>query len=177
MRGHVKTEAQKPQVLWKTLAIANEDPHAFAQALEAGLQELTDNGYNLVSQIPRGTALILTGQRVLSQLATPLILPSESGPAPEPRRRRLVDTPPSGQRSEEVLYHYREGGAQKQLWFGRFAEALRTLRTHLERTDDVVEPLSITLSSMTRYEASSWVALLRAFAHELDSPPPNKPLE
>ena len=148
----------KPQ--WKTVAIATPDPIAFARELQTSLQELTDQGYVINSQMARGDALIITASR---------LPPTEPPPA---LRRRVVDLPSarsSGVPFEEVLYHYLEAGEQKQRNYPSLVDALRALKEDLGR--EGVSAVNNATVSLTSFEPESLSYLLRMFAEDLQPPP------
>lgn len=144
---------------WKTIAIDTPDPVAFAKELQSTLQELTDDGFQLTSQMHRGEALIITANRVHNI--------GDTLPAPPVRRRVVLPSTPSAQGlpSDEVLYHYLEKGLQKQLICGSMVDALRAVKEHL-KNDDVL-PLNITSVTMTRFEPDVFPTLFKMFVEEL----------
>ncbi len=170
----------QPKVTWKTVAVVSSDPHAFAQALQSALQELTDLGFGVVSQALRADgSVVLTGQKTEGFAEGPFFpvpQPVPQGPPPvmSARSRRIPDPAPRelGLRTHEVLYHYREGGVQKQKTFVCLVDALRTARDDLK--SDAVLPLTIVMVAMTRFEPRSWPLLFKSLKDELDA---DKPLE
>jgi hypothetical protein len=153
------------QLEWRTIAVAGQDPLVFAKELQGALQELTDSGFTINSQMQRDNALIITASRVTQ-------LPQEAQPAPPPvLRRRIIDLPAAhtqGATTEEVLYHFVENGRQKQLSFPTLVEALRVVKRHLEVE---ILPINLTTVSMTRFEPLAFPTLLKLFAEELQCPP------
>jgi len=64
----------RSNVEWKVIAVDEADALSFAHKLQQVLTELTEQGYNVVSQMTRGSALIITATKLLSspqQEATP----------------------------------------------------------------------------------------------------------
>jgi hypothetical protein len=51
-------------VEWRVIAVDGATPEAHAQKLQQVLTELTDEGFNIVSTMPRGSALIVTASRI-----------------------------------------------------------------------------------------------------------------
>ncbi len=153
------------KVEWKSLAVANEDPHEFAAAFAAALQEMANEGYNVINQITRNSAIIITGQRVDST-ETPLL------PASDSSRTYVVEmTKPSNDgtirnpRTREVTYYFMQGGQQMQRTFPALEDAVQLLREHLGQTEDVV-PIAMADISVRRYEAEDFSTLLRSFPEE-----------
>lgn len=151
------------KVVWKTWAVMGDHPGVFAERLAAALQELTDEGYSLVSQMPRDGAIIITGQKTdgvfsVAEAAHLGLTP----PASFSNRRRLVEPPkatiPEPSRSE-ALYHYLQDGEQKQEWFERFGDAMALVRRHLASSDI----LPIRVVAVSHFEPEAFPALLEAF--------------
>lgn len=172
-----------PKLEWHTIAVTAKDALGFARDLQSALQELTDSGYTITSQMQRPEGLIIVASRVVDTSADTLPAPRsvDVGTA-DPRttaaraagafRRRVVEMPSArshGATTEEVLYHYIEKGNQQQRAFPSLVDALRILKDHLHR-DDVV-PVNITTTAMTRFEPDSFVLLLKLFAEDLPCPP------
>lgn len=149
---------------WRTIAVTAKDPLAFAKDLQSALQELTDDGFTIASQMPRGEGLIITGSR----LEAPV--PSEPSELPKHTTRRRVIELPSARlqstTSEEVLYHFIENGQQRQLPFPTLVAALRTVQLHLSGASDVL-PVGITTVALTRFEPTAFPMLLKMFAEEM----------
>lgn len=166
-----------PHVEWKTRAVTGVDAAAFAKDLALALQEMTDSGFTIVSQVMRGDAIIITGQRVES-MQEPQAMFSVS-PATS-TRRRIVDYP-TGEAagvSKEVLYHYIENGQPQQRSFHDVVDALRLVQAHLaapsvpySSTAAGVIPVRITAVELRVFELRSFPALLKAFADELRNKP------
>ena len=161
-RQRMRVGPPKMQVEWKVVAVSSADPKVFAAELQETLQSLTDGGYSLVSQLPRGDALVITGQRAL--------LP-ELPPEPEPRRRVVVEpkTSPPAQVTEEVLYHYIDEKLPKTQAFSTLFGALRLFEAHL--TSDRILPQQLTRVSLTRFDLPAMGALLRQHASDLHPSP------
>ena len=152
---------------WRTIAVSADDPLVFAKGLQSALQELTDSGFTIVSQMPRGEALIITASRVHED--SPEMSPEL--PTHTTLRRRVVEMPSAraqGATTEEVLYHYIENGTQRQQSFSTLIEALRVVKAQLEV--DML-PINITTVSMTRFEPLAFPMLLKMFAEDLPCPP------
>ena len=168
----------QPKVAWKTLAVTSKDPLVFAQELEGALQEMTDGGFNIISQMARDGAVIITGQRV-DLIASPDMLALFSAsqvPQAPGLRRRIVEVPSArstGTTSDEVLYHYLAFGKQNQQQFATLVDALRVVQKHVEGPDDIV-PISLITVTMTRFEPAALPALFKTFAEDLRA---DKPLE
>jgi hypothetical protein len=153
-----------PKVEWKTVAASNPDPSLFAEEVERALHSLTDNGFNVVSQLPRNGALIITGQRiVMAEGQTPAPTPDHSS-----TRRRILDAPVRAQCAEayEVLYHYLEHGEQKQKRYATMVEALRVVMEHLKSQSDIV-PINVIAFTTTVFEQEELPSLLKTFARDL----------
>jgi hypothetical protein len=169
----MRINPREPKAVWRTIAVTNKDPLVFAKELESALQELTDAGFNIVSQMTRDSALVITGQKV-EMPAEPQAYGTAPTQPPPGLRRRIVDTGrrEHGATTDEVLYHYMEGGEQKQEKFADLVDALRVLKMHLTGTADVV-PISLMTVTMTRFEPEALPLLLKTFADDLntDTPP------
>jgi hypothetical protein len=164
----MKVPPTRPKIVWKTVAVTGDDPVRFAQALEASLQEMTDGDYNIVNQVVRGSAIIITGHRVeaVDGVASP-----PRAHAPNERRRIVAAPQASGATTEEILYHYIEEGKQKQKAFPALVDALRAVKAHMDAppVPDVapVCPVSIVTVSMTKFELPMFSTLLKAFSEDL----------
>jgi hypothetical protein len=78
--------ASGSHIEWSVLAVRGETPELFAEKLEETLQMLTDDGYSIVSQMPRGDAVIITAQRSVSPRTRQARRPiDEPLPLPMPR--------------------------------------------------------------------------------------------
>ena len=164
-----------PKIDWKTKAVTAKDPQEFSLELQRALQELTDGDYKIVNQLIRGDALVITGQKVdMSVLHSPRRLDAVTVPPPGGQRRIVASAAPSEKVTEEVLYHYREFGVQKQRSFATLVEALRLVKEHIFAPGDIV-PISITCITLATFEPSSWPGLFKAFEDALEETP-NKPL-
>ena len=179
-RQRMKISPQQPKVTWKTVAVTGDDPHAFAKGLESALQEMTDNGYHITSQVMRDGATIITGQRVENAIPSDdqdRQMESPTQPPPPPRRR-VVSKAPTTKTTDEVLYHYIEHGKQTQKSFPSMVDALRVVKEHLGRStlrgEDPVAPICLIATSMTYFDVTSIPYLLKTFAEDLAAP---KPLE
>jgi hypothetical protein len=153
----------RPSIDWKTLAVTAQDPLEFAKGLQTALQELTDNGYNIVSQVARGEAVIITGQRVMVGAVQ-----SFENSVAQGARRALPTRAPApvhGVAREEVLYHFTDNKKEKQLAFPTMVEALRIVEKHLNDASGAFAPISLVVVTMTQYDLPSFVGLLRA--HEV----------
>jgi hypothetical protein len=174
-----------PSISWRTLVASSEDPIKFAAELQGALQELTDNGYNIVSQLQRAGSIIVTGQKVTMPVNPFYTEPQPPGPAPAPQRARMVQPAPQPQKvlqgstSNEVLYHYIEHGKDKQQAFPSMVEALRLVKEHLGYSslngDTPVCPVRLVAVAMTQYDLTAIPALLKMYAAEL-GPAATKPL-
>jgi len=155
--------AQK--VEWRVVAVTDEDPSIFALDLEESLQELTDDGFTIVSQMQRDGALIITAQK--AQLDTPpgqLNLP--------PGLRSIISEPPrsGGKLTREVLYHScGPEGPLPQRRFETMAEALRVVQQDIR--EDVV-PVSLVAVEMVRFEQDALPSLFKSFAAEMKAEKP-----
>jgi hypothetical protein len=184
MTAKMRHGAQNPRISWKTLVARSEDPFEFARELQSCFQELTDGGFNIVSQLMRGGAMVITGQRVEMLNPFPLSEPQPPGPMPmppaaqQPQRARIVQPQPrplQSASSTEVLYHWLEHGQGKQKSYPSMVDALRAVKGHIEVGDPPILPVSIVAVSMTKYDLVSIPALLKMYAEELKLPV-DKPL-
>src|SRR5580692_7500716 len=107
-RPRMRTNPPRPKVQWKTVAVTGDDPHAFALALEAALQEMTDNQFQVVSQTVRGAAVVITGQRVELPTGMPVHptiqqqTQQQQGQVRAVGRRIVVEQAPRPDQHEEV---------------------------------------------------------------------------
>lgn len=183
-RQRMKISPPQPKVAWKTVAVTGDDAHVFARNLESALQELTDNGYHITSQVMRDGATIITGQRMENTLPSDeqdRRMDAPTQPPPAPRRRRVLEktaAPPTPGTVDEVLYHYIEHGKQLQKSFPSMVDALRLVKEHLGRSslrgEDTVTPICLIATSMTYFDVTAIPYLLKTFAEDLAAP---KPLE
>lgn len=159
---------------WRTMAISAKDPLVFARELQSALQELTDSGFTIASQMQRAEGLIIVASCVRESApeATPEMR------MPSMQRRRVVEMPHAraqGATTEEVLYHFIDARrGQKQRSFPTLIEALREVKKDLEAKKDAgpeILPINITTISMTRFEPESFTLLLKMFAEDLQCPP------
>lgn len=172
----------QPKVTWKTLAVTSKDALAFARELERSLQEITDEGFQLVSQQVRGDSVILTGQKVdmscdvVSAAMRGLSEQHDHHPppvrSPVTGRRRIIDTPSEGVTRKEVLYYYFEDKQQKHAVYPDLLAALRVVKGHLD--DTRILPISLVVTSATRFELKELPALLRTFKADLALPKPTE---
>lgn len=157
------TPPQRPmRARWKVQAVSEKDPHKFAAAVEATLQELSDGNWQLLGQVYRGDTLIITACRPE---------PVPESPPTEVRHplRRAVSYQPKGDQYQEVLYSYAPapGAAVVTQKCATMVEALTLLKTHLEGGDWPL-PIKIVACSMSIYEAKTIPALLKLHAKELE---------
>jgi hypothetical protein len=168
----------QPKVHWKTVAVTGDDPHSFAHALEAALQEMTDNQFQVVSQTVRGAAIIITGQRVDTPLGMQEQVAAQTQPPLSriPARRAVVEQVPKGVMHEEVLYHCIEQGEQVQKVFPSLVDALRLVSDHLRVSPpsgvDPIIPVGLTILNTTTFDITAFPYLLRGFADKLRTPTP-----
>lgn len=163
----MRTPATGPhKTEWKIVAVVDADPLAFASKLEQTLQFLTDNDFQIVSQMLRGEALLITAHRCTTAATAPTI------PAPENPRRRVVELPAQapGSTHEEVLYHYVLTNAfgEKspfQRVFTNMPEALRLVSEHIMRED--ILPVSLVTTMLTTFEPAAFPMLLKTFAEDI----------
>lgn len=166
----MRIHAREPKLTWRTIAVTAKDPLEFARELETALQELTDGGFNIVSQMGRDGAVVITAQKIGQE--PPVDVPPETQPAPVAYRRRIVDAPAArsqGNTTDEVLYHYFEHGVQQQQRFPGLVEALRVVKQHLQ--EDII-PASLSTVTITHFEQRAFPALLKAFEDDLTADPP-----
>jgi hypothetical protein len=158
-----------PRVKWKVVAIDDRDAQEFAKKLETVLQQLVDSGFNIVSQMARGEALVITATRM------------EEDPAPANRRRPVTMSKPmspvgQGTTTEEVVYNYMRLSPGPRLQcserFPSLLEALRCVRKHGRAyVDGDVLPVSIVTVAATVFEPLTFPSLMRLFSTDLDTPP------
>ena len=171
----------QPKVTWKVAAVVAKEPLAFAEDLQRALQEMTDDGFQIVSQALRDNgSVILTGQKVelpdAVQDFLSFTLPQvASATEARSRSRRIVEPRPAqeGVAGKEVLYNFLEDGRLVQRSFHQLVDALRVVKEHLDRADDYFVPISVMVVSTTRFDPKALPSLMRTFAYELKS----KPLE
>lgn len=151
---------------WRVVAVADKDPHRFASHLESALQELSDNGWQLMTQVYRGEALILTTCRVESVLPSPELAPQGTRLPPPPLRRPVPPTM-KGDAYHEVLYSYcpAPGATVVTEKFDSLLGALTLLQEHMQNEWPL--PIKIVKCELTIYEAKTIPALLRLYAKEL----------
>ena len=172
IRQRMRINSPSMKVTWKTWAVVGADPVVFAEKLAAALQELTDEGYHLVSQMPRDGAIIITGQKTEGPFSETEahhlgLAPTIPPPRAFSNRRRLV-VPELPEESEitlrasstEVLYHYLENGEQHQERFDEMEDVVPVLRKHLTGEKDI---LPISCVTVLRFEPDVFPALLAAF--------------
>lgn len=163
----------QPRVNWKTLVASSKDPHTFAGELQSALQELSNEGYNVVSQITRDGAVIVTGQRVVIEVVAFANPPIQPGPAPHRRIVQPQAAMPRGTPKEETMYHYFKNGEEVQENFPSMVEALRVVREHISGDGGAITPMSLLHVCAMHYDLTSFPALLRVHADALnaDKPP------
>jgi hypothetical protein len=177
----VRSNPSQPKVDWHTISVSNPDPTAFAAELKAALQEMTDAGYNITSQLVRGQALVIVGQRIVMPSNTPELFRSTSHgqqpalppPPPLPAHRRRIVEPTNSVGTKEVLYHFLENGKSEQRVFPDILSALRLIQEQLGATDHVpdIVPISLVVASMTHFEPKNFPALLKTYRAELNDGP------
>ncbi len=150
--------------------MTGDDPLQFAKSFESSLQELTDGGYDIVNQIGRGNAVIITGRKV--EMSDGFFQKAPPPPPPHERRRMVPQsTRPTGSTTEEVLYHYIADGKTQQKAFPSLVEALRAVKAHMDAPMvagvSPVCPVSIVTVSMTKFELPMFSTLLKAFSDDL----------
>jgi hypothetical protein len=161
----------QPRINWKTMVASSKDPHTFAGELQSALQELSNEGYNIVSQISRDGAVIVTGQRVITEGVAFANPPIQPGQAPA---RRIVQAPtamPRGTPKEETMYHFFRNGEEIHETFPSMVEALRTVREHISG-DGAITPVSLLHVCAMHYDLKSFPALLRVHADALNADKP-----
>jgi hypothetical protein len=155
------------KIEWSVIAVADPSPQTFAAKLQGVLQQLTDDGYSIVSQMGRGEALIVTAQRPHQNQRALVPSPRSVVRTSDTTRHRVVEMPQLvGEVVEEVLYYYVENKEQKHLAFKTLLEALRVVEPHLAQGADVL-PIKLVSSTLTYFGPPSFVPLLRLFAEEL----------
>src|ERR1700677_2413242 len=87
---------------WRVVAIADKDPHKFAEHLEHVLQECSDQGWQMMSREYRGEACVIAMCRV-----EPIPVSGVALPPPPPRR--VITAEPKGEMYQEVLYSFQPG--------------------------------------------------------------------
>jgi hypothetical protein len=166
------------KIVWKTLAVTSKDPVQFAHDLESALQELTDSGFNIISQMARDGSLVITANQMINERET-LAPPPDTQPSAS-LRRRIVEMPAArsqGNTTDEVLYHYIEHGKQEQKAFPSIVEALRLVKEHLALSagnGTTLTPICLIAVTQTYFDITSLPTLLRTFAEDLSA---EKPLE
>src|ERR1700722_21289 len=174
--ARMRTKSEESPLEWRVLAIADKDPLAFAKNLQQTLQELTDQQYNVTSQIRLGDSLIIIANKLnqISSMATSTTLPP---PAQESIiRRRIVEQPRAvrhGSTTDEVIYHYKEfstlfpQGIQQQKTFSNLVDALRLVREHL-KTEGFL-PINIVTATLTYFDFEAFKGLFDTFAEDLEN--------
>lgn len=143
---------------WRVLAVADDDPHVFANNLQRALQLGADEGWILATREYRGSACILTMYKV------------ETGPheahLPPPPPRPLTVMPKADQ-YQEVLYYFQTGpdGVVAVEKFDSLLGALRLLQTHMQGEWPL--PIKIVRCHLDVFEAKSIPALLKLYSREL----------
>jgi len=66
-------------VEWAVIAVDEDTPTKHAYRLQQALTSLTEAGFNIVSTMPRGTALIITASRFSTPQQTDEASPPASG--------------------------------------------------------------------------------------------------
>ncbi len=181
-RQNMRVQVKPPKLDWRTIAIADTDPVAFARSLQTALQELTDNQYNIVTQLTRGTAHIILANRVMLDTAVegsmlPTIPPPlQSRATPRAARAVLAKTSvgPAVVRSmadcEIYYYHYLSPDGPQDRSFDSMVGALRLVREHVLGNGDFV-PGYLVCMVTTTFESPAFSALLRTYAEEIDASP------
>ena len=156
----MKPAAPGMRAQWRVVSIADKDPNSFAGHLEATLQDLSDTGWQLMSQTYRGEALILTACR-MAAVEPPVVQP--------PTQRRTVTHETKGDAYNEVLYSYVPGPGVPAVTekFESLMGALILLEEHMQR--DWPLPIKIVKCALTIYEAKAIPALLRLYAKDLQT--------
>jgi hypothetical protein len=149
---------------WRVIAVAEKDPTRFASHLEEVLQELSDNGWQLMNQVYRGEALIITVCRVEPMGAA--TAPEVRLPPPPPRR--TVSHEMKGDSYQEVLYSFCPGPGLEVVTqkFDSILGALILLQRHMQ--GEWPMPIKIVKCALTIYEAKTIPALLRLYAKDLE---------
>jgi hypothetical protein len=153
---------------YRVIAVAEKDPVRFAIHLEEVLQELSNNGWQLMTQVYRGEALILTACRMEPVLESPGPAPQGTRLPPPPPRRAVVHTT-KGDAYNEVLYSYTPGPGQLPVTerFDSILGALLRLQEHMQGEWPL--PIKIVKCELTIYEAKTIPALLRLYAKDLEN--------
>ena len=165
-------------VEWDVIPVTDSDPLEFAKNLKVALQRLSDEGFSIVSQMQRGSALVITAHRVRMEEASVGLGAGRQvarvGDAVRvPGTPLLQPRPALGDLKEEVLYYFKEGEEQKRQVFPSMLEALRMLLTHL--AGDNVLPIRIVATTATYFDPPVFKELLRLFAEELREDRPHQP--
>ena len=153
---------------WKVLVIEDQEPLAFGQRLEEVLQTLSNDGFAVVSQMPRDTAYVVVGRRISTGDHAADTLPP--GP-PEPAHRREPPSPfaASGVNHAEAIYYFKEGDLIRHRAFDVLNDAVHLLREHL--ASETILPVKIVFARTTQFEPSSFAFLLRTFTDALKPEP------
>jgi hypothetical protein len=177
-RPNMRTGA-KPRLEWRTIAITSPDPVEYARSMQMTLQELSDNGFNVLSMTQRGAAQIILANRQLGPephppgpIPGPTLPPPPPAPTPQLARRPTSDL--VHQNSEEqFVYHYLSPAGPKDQRFTSLVEALRIIRSHVDG-DGTHVPGYLVAMSVTTFETPALGALLRAYAEIIASQPPKQ---
>jgi hypothetical protein len=163
----MKVGPKPPQIEWRSVAITDTDPLSFALTLQTKLQQLTDEGFNVLFQIQRGTGLVITANRTTQEPPRPASV-APTLPAPPPPNRRFG--PPSGKADEQFVYHYISPEGPRDRSFTSIVEALRMVRSHVDGDDGFVPGYLVAMHVVT-FEAPQLTALLKAYADDIASTP------
>lgn len=136
-RGHVQRVPPTPigtKVLFRSVAITGKSVEEFARCHEKALNDLSSDGFQLLSMFERDDGAVITAQKQEALNLSPPIMASP------------IEAP------DEVSYHYLEGEHHRSVTCRSVPEAVEIVRKHLKERDDIL-PLSIHCVKITTYEA------------------------
>ena len=157
----MKPPPNSPRAKWRVVIIAEKSVDRFAYKLETALQQLSDDGWQMMSREYRGTDLIITACRIEAE-------PVQVGPRlPQPPPRRVIPHDIKNEPYNEVLYSYSPGPGHEVVTkkFDSMLAALRLLKEHLE--GDWPLPIKLVRCALTIYDVKAIPGLLRLYAKEL----------
>ncbi len=135
--------------MWAVRYAKGDTPAVFAASLEEILQQMTDEGYAIVSQMFLREVCIVTGRKI----GLPLCLPKKNA---------------NGE--SRVVYNFKRDDVYCSKTFTSMQEALREVKKTLQEED--VLPIRLIHMDVTSYEPYQFVGLLRSYGQELEEKEP-----
>jgi hypothetical protein len=174
-RSNTRNGLRPLRIEWRTVAVSATDTVEYAAQLQSSLQELSDAGFNILSQQQRGTALIILAQRVVvdqSHQPGPISGPEPPLPPPPPLSKLRMQANLNAH-ADQFVYHFISPDGPQARRFTTMVDALRMVREHVDGDGRFVPGCLLTMTVST-YEGHALGGLLKAYASDIAAQPPKQ---